>query len=180
MHRRNKQRTRSLELRQSHRLARGALGLCLFAFASSTSVAMAAGTSPLLAVDGARAFASAEGVVTLDASGRFSFDDLMQFSFPAGLVVARGSAWVRYGLDGTISSGTDPALADGITAEEVTALLTAGTTAAPPAAVTRIAPQRIAVVLPEGFPSGTATVLIYAVLDEDETFISNAVPAVIP
>ena len=118
--------------------------------------------------------------MTLEASGRFSFDDLMQFTFPAGLVVARGSAWVRYAVDVTITSGTDPALVDGITAEEVSALLTAGAPATPPAAVTRIAPQRIAVVLPEGFPAGTATVLIYAVLDEDETFISNAVPAVIP
>jgi hypothetical protein len=141
--------------------------------------ASAAGTDPLLALDGARAFATADGTATLEVSGRFSFDDLLQFSFPAGLIVWRGATWVRYGLDGGVTTGTEPALANGITAEEATELLDAGAAAGPPAAVLRVAPSRISVVLPASFGAGPATVVVYAVLDE-ETFLSNALGVAVP
>jgi hypothetical protein len=141
--------------------------------------ARAAGTDPLLVLDGARAFASAGGAATLEASGRFSFDDLLQFSFPAGLIVARGAAWVRYGLGGDVTTGTDPALADGITAAEVTALLASGAPAGPPATVVALAPTRISVALPTSFGAGPTTVLVYALL-EGETFLSNAVAVTVP
>lgn len=139
----------------------------------------AAGTDPLLTVESARLVVAPSGARTLEVSGQFSLDDLLQFSFPAGLVIVRGAHWVRFDFDGTIAHGSYPGLAHGVTSAKVTALLGAGVPAAPPAAILRVTPTRLAVALPADFPGGAATVLVYAVL-EGETFISNGIGVALP
>lgn len=139
----------------------------------------AAGTDPLLVVDGARSFASAAGARTIEVQARYSFEDLLQFPFSAGLLVTRGSQWVRYGLDGTITEGTDPAVANGVTPTEVEALLADGAPAASPAAVARVTPTAIAVTLPATLGPGAGRVLVYAQL-EGETFLSNSLAVAVP
>lgn len=156
------------------------LGLCLLGLGNlNPGPAAAAGTDPLLAIDAVRAFASAGGAATIETSGRFSFEDLLQFPFPAGLIVASGSQWVRYGLDGVITQGTDPAIANGVTPAEVDVLLASGAPADPPAAIVRIAPAQISVALPASLTTGPATVLVYARL-EGETFVSNSLGVTVP
>jgi hypothetical protein len=173
-------RTQQLRSRAAARLGFAALVLGLLGLAGAQpDASRAAGTDPLLVVDSVRSFSSAAGARTLEVSGFYSFEDLLQFPFPAGLFVTRGSQWVRYGLDGTITQGTNPAVANGLTPAEVETLLASGAPAAAPAAVVRVHPEDVSVTLPATLSSGAGRITLYVQL-EDETFVSNSLQVTIP
>lgn len=139
----------------------------------------AAGTDPTLALSTALASTSSAGVTAVWVSGTFNFDDLLQFPYPAGVVVYQGTHFARIDSTGAVSSGTAAYLADGLSASELDALLAAGSPAPPPAALLQLHASRLAVALPSGFSPGTATVVVYAVL-ENTSFLSNAVNFTVP
>jgi hypothetical protein len=139
----------------------------------------AAGTDPTMAMDSAEGFAAANGTRAVLASGAFSFDDLMQFSFPTGLIVTQGSNFARYDLNGEARSGSSAAVADGVSALEIPGLLAAGSPASAPAALQKAQPGSILVTLPASFTAGTATAIFYTVIGGDP-FVSNAVNVVLP
>jgi len=142
-------------------------------------IAHAGGSSPLLSVTGADTLATPAGVRSVTITGSFNFDDLLQFSFPAGAIVTQGSHFVRYDLSGTILEGTSTAVADGITASEIPTLLAVGAAAATPAAVVQLRVDRISVALPSDFTAGAASVILYALLDGDSV-VSNPVSVTLP
>jgi hypothetical protein len=142
--------------------------------------AMAAGSSPVLALVEARSVVSEGGVRLVEAVGSFNFDDLVQFAIPvAGLVVIQGTHFVRYDADGNVFSGNAAALADGLDPTEVAAMLAASGPSAAPARLAAIGRDRIAVVLPGDFTAGAATVAMFAVHD-GESFASNGLALVLP
>lgn len=141
--------------------------------------AAAVGTDPSLALTAATAVAAPGGAVTVRVDGTFSFDDVVQFSFPAGVIVFRGSSYVVYDVDGSVASGTAAAVANGINAAEIPALLAGATAAAPPAALLRVRSDHLAVALPAGFGSGAASVILFAIL-EGEPFVSNTTGVTLP
>jgi len=157
------------------------LGALLLAQAAAIAPpgARAAGTDPTMAMDSAAAFAATNGTRAVLASGAFSFDDLVQFSFPAGLIVTQGSNFARYDLNGEARQGTSAAVADGVAALEIPALLAAGTPAAAPAALQKAQPGSILVTLPSTFSAGAAAAIFYTVVD-GSPFVSNAVTVVLP
>jgi hypothetical protein len=160
-----------------HVLAALALSLTMLAGARD---ARAGGSSPVLALTGADVAAVPAGPVALHVAGAFSFDDVVEDVFGVSLVVSHGAHWVRYRQDGTVTEGDSAAVADGLVASEVAALLAAaGTAAAAPARLGGITRDGVTVVLPDGFPPGDATVYLAAVFDGD-AFLSNALVARIP
>jgi hypothetical protein len=95
-------------------------------------------------------------------------------------VVAHGTHWARYTQDGTVVEGDSAAVADGLALGEVAAFLAvAGAPAASPARLDGITRDGVTVVLPAGFPSGDATVVLAAVFDGD-SFLSNALAVTVP
>jgi hypothetical protein len=141
--------------------------------------AHAVGTDPTLALTSATAVAAPGGAVSVSVDGTFSFDDVVQFSFPAGVIVFRGSDYAVFDIDGSVETGTSPAVANGISAAEIPALLAGGGAAAAPAALLRVQSNRIAVAMPGGFGAGSASVIVYAIL-EGEPFVSNTVGVTLP
>jgi len=141
--------------------------------------ALAGGTSPILTLTGADAARAASGAETVAVHGSFNFGDLIEGIFPAGLVVWSGTHFVRFDQAGQALGGDAPFLADGLVATEVPSLLALGTPAAAPAALAQLRADRIAVVLPAGFPSGPASVALVAV-HEGESFASNTVAVTLP
>jgi hypothetical protein len=142
--------------------------------------ARAAGTSPTLALVAADAFASADGGRLVTADGTFNFDDLVQIPFPAaGLLVVQGAHFARFDVGGGTREGTSAAVADGVQPAELASVLAAGGAAAAPARVVKIEPSRVSVVLPAGFTAGAATVVLFA-LHDDESFVSNAIALELP
>ena len=144
------------------------------------SVAMAGGTSPVLSLTSAVAVAAngSERVVT--ASGAFNFDDVVQVPFPAaGLMVASGSRFVRYEVDGSVVEATSNDVKNGVTSAELPGLL--GLSGAPTgsARLLRVQAREVAAALPTDLPAGNALVLLYAEHD-GEFFVSNAIPVVLP
>lgn len=140
----------------------------------------AVGTDPTLALTSVKAFAASSGVTAVIAEGTFGFDDLVQSGFPTGVVIHQGSSFLRYGADGTVRQGTSSALADGLLAAEVPALLGTGSPAAATARVVEIRADRISVSVPPGaLASGAATVVIYNVIN-GEPFVSNSLNVVLP
>lgn len=139
----------------------------------------AVGTDPTLALTSATAVSAPGGAVSVSVDGTFSFDDVVQFSFPAGVIVFRGSNYAVFDIDGSVETGTSPAVANGISAAEIPALLAGGGAAAAPAALLRVQSNRIAVAMPDGFGAGAASVLVYAIL-EGEPFVSNTVGVTLP
>ncbi len=139
----------------------------------------AAGTDPTMAMSSAEAFAAANGTRAVLASGTFSFDDLMQFSFPAGLIVTQGSNYARFDLDGEATQGSSAAVSDGVSAAELPALLSGGAAASPPAALQKAQPGSILVTLPATFVPGSASAVFYTVIEGDP-FVSNSVNVVLP
>lgn len=139
----------------------------------------AVGTDPTLALTGVEAFASGTGQVSLVIDGTFSFDDLVQFSFPLGVIVSRGSSFVRYGLSGDLAAGSSAAVTNGVAASEVADLLLAGSTPAAPAALVRLQNDRLTIALPADFGAGSASVIAYAVLEGD-AFVSNTLTVTVP
>ncbi len=141
--------------------------------------ALAAGTGPALAVATASAAATGSGGRVLRVAGTINFDDLLQFSFPAGLVVHQGADYAIFQATGEVLEGSSPSAADGINASEVSALLQAGSPAGSEAALGRIDGNGVVVALPARFSTGVATVFFYAFLD-NTMFISNAVNVSLP
>jgi len=169
-------------------LTRGKSGHCralAFAFACSLAgmllpaIARAGGSSPVLSITGADTLATPAGVRSVTITGSFNFDDLLQFSFPAGAIITQGSHFVRYDLSGKIVAGTAAAVTNGIAASEIPALLAVGTAAASPAAVVQLRVDRISVALPSDFAAGAASVILYALLDGDSV-VSNPVSVTLP
>ncbi len=153
----------------------GAAGL-LLAIAGG---ARASGSAPTLVLTGGDAFVASDGAHAVVAIGSFNFDDRLQFGFPVGVLVVQGARFARYDVAGAIVSATTDLVADGVDATEIPALLALTGTAAGPAALVQIRPDRITVALPPEFAAGAATVVLYASKDS-ESFVSNAVPLELP
>lgn len=139
----------------------------------------ASGSAPTLALTAGDAFVAESGARAVVAIGSFNFDDRLQFGFPVGLIVAQGDRFARYDVSGEIVSATSSLVTDGIAATEIPALLAIAATAGPPAALVQIRPDRLTVALPPEFSAGAATIVLYASKDS-ESFVSNAVPLVLP
>lgn len=155
-----------------------ALALCLTIGAARD--AHAGGSSPVLALTSADVATAPSGPVALHAEGAFSFDDVVEDVFGLSLVVTHGTRWVRYEQDGTVREGDSASVADGLVLDEVAAFLALpGSAAASPARLDGITRAGVTVVLPAGFPSGDATVVLAAVFDGD-SFLSNALVVSVP
>ncbi len=133
----------------------------------------------MLSITNATPFVTHDGVQSLTVFGMFNYDDLLQFSVPAGLIISQGSQFVRYDISGQIAEGTSPAIANGIVATDIPALLGLGTPACGPATLTQLRVDRISVTLPADFSPGPVSVILYAVPD-GSPFVSNAVSATLP
>jgi hypothetical protein len=156
------------------------IGLLLPALLLGAAPAGAAGTSPVLTLTAADAFSSTAGGRLVTADGAFNFDDLVQIPFPAaGLMVVQGAHLARYDVDGGVGEGTSALAADGITPAELATVLAASAPTDPPARLVSVEPHRVAVVLPATFVAGPATVLLFAI-HENESFVSNAIAVVLP
>jgi len=152
------------------------LGLLLL-FAPAT--VRAAGSSPLLTIAAADAFASSSGAVSVDVQGSFNFEDVVQGVFPAGAVVFQGTSFARFDQAGTVVAGTAPLLSGGLDPAEVPPLLALGSPAATPSALTQLRADHVTVVLPPGFSAGPASVVLYAVY-QGQGFASNTVSVTLP
>ncbi len=138
----------------------------------------AAGTDPTLALSSAEAAASG-GAVLVRLQGSLQFDDSLQFSFPAGVVIFQGTQFVRLPITGAAVSGSAALLAGGLAPAELPALLGLGAPAPPPARLVTLTPSSLSVVLPPGFSAGAATAVAYAILEGD-AFLSNAIAVTLP
>jgi hypothetical protein len=152
------------------------LGLLLLA---GPTPVRATGSSPLLTIATVDAFASSSGAVSVDVQGSFNFEDVVQGVVAAGAVVFQGTSFARFDQAGGVVSGSAPLLSDGLDATEVPTLLTLGSAAAPPAALAQLHADHVTVVLPPGFSAGPASVVLYAVY-QDQGFASNTVSVLLP
>jgi hypothetical protein len=148
--------------------------LLLTLAALGAASARATQTDPVLVVARARASAGATGtLVELDA--RFPQADLVQRAVPVQVVLLDGTGgFVRFPLGGTPVVGILPALADGLDADDVAGLLSAGAPLAD-ARLLRLAARRIEVWLPAGAPVAPVAaqlVLVY----EGDPILSNPAP----
>jgi hypothetical protein len=139
----------------------------------------AGGTTPLLALSDADAARADAGGTTVAVRGTFAFGDLVEGSLSGALVVWSGTRFVRFDPAGNAVAGDAAFLADGLVSSEVEPLLALGAPAAAPAALAQLRADRVAVVLPAGFPSGAASVAIVAVY-EGGGVMSNPVAVTLP
>lgn len=158
--------------------ATAGLVLCI-ALALVARDARAGGSSPVLALTSADAAGIPAGPRMIEAVGAFAFDDVVEDVFGLSLIVSNGARFVRYDQAGQVVTGETPLVADGLDAAEVEALFAAGSAASPPARLAGIARDRVTIVLPADFPSGTASVVLSAVFDGD-SFVSNALAVSVP
>jgi hypothetical protein len=142
-------------------------------------LAVAGGSSPLLTLTSAGAYASTAGAVGVEARGSFNFEDVVEGVFPAGVVVYQGTHFARIDQAGTVVEGTAPFLGNGLDASEVQTLVGLGGPAGPPAALGLLTADRLTVVLPATFAAGGASVVLYAVF-EDAGFASNVLTVTLP
>lgn len=142
-------------------------------FVLGAGIANAAITDPKLAI---RSAVAETGVSSRLASidGSFPADDLIQQPVPVQLIVFVGADYVRYDLSGGAATGSDPALLDGLDAQEAQALLGAGAPD-PTARVVSVVPGRIEARLPDGFPSGHAVAQLF-IVHEGDVILSNPFP----
>ena len=169
-----------LSKRRPPRRGRAALALLACGALLLAGEARAAGTSPVLALTAAGGAAAGNGDRIVSAEGSFNFEDLVQIPFPAaGLMVVQGTRLVRYEVDGSVVEATSATVANGVTPDELPALLALTGAPAAPARLVRITANGVSVVLPADLAAGTALVLLYA-HHEDEYFVSNAIPVVLP
>ncbi len=163
------------------RLSRALAGAALLALlvAAHPGRLRAAGTDPTLVLSEVDVFSNVAGAVALAVGGTFSFDDLVQFSFPAGLVIHQGNRFVRYGFDGAMREGTSGIVGDGVSAADVPALLGSGGAAATPTRLVELRIDGAVVVLPATFGPGPAAAVVYAVLG-GEAFVSNTLTVTLP
>lgn len=151
--------------------------LLVFAVAGSAG---AGGSNPLLTLTSVDAYASSSGARGIEARGTFNFEDVVEGTFPAGVVVYQGSHFVRFDQAGAVVEGTAALLADGLDAAEVPALVaTGGTPAPPPATLAQLRTDRVTVVLPGTFIAGAASVALYATY-EGEGYASNVLTVTLP
>ena len=167
--------------RLMYRLSRTLPGMALLALllALHPGHLRAAGTDPTLVLSEADVFSNVAGAVGLAVDGTFSFDDLVQFSFPAGVFVFQGNRFARYGFDGSVWEGTSALVTDGVSAADVPTLLGSGAVAAAPARLVEVRTDGAVVVLPPTFGPGPAGVVVYTVLS-GEAFVSNALALTLP
>jgi hypothetical protein len=165
----------SLRFRTIGRIAAAALILLLLPAAG----AWAGGSSPVLLLVTSDGFTAANGTRVVSLTGTFNFDDLLQFSFPAGVIVSQGSRFVRYDVGGAVAGGTSALVSDGVDGSEVPALVAVDTPASAPAALIRLEVARMDVVLPADFGPGPTRVALYAMLD-GEALASNNLVVTLP
>lgn len=163
-----------MNLRHHAAAVAAVVSLCLVAPAT----AHAGGSSPVLSITAGQGFATTAAARSLAVSGSFNFDDLVQFIFPAGLVVWQGSHFVCFEVDGSVREGDAAFVADGITRGEVQALRRAGAATAS-ARMVELRGDRLVVALPAGFTAGSVSAMLYADFDGDQ-FTSNAVTVPLP
>lgn len=149
--------------------------------------AFAAGSAPTLAITTVDALVASTGVRSVAIRGTFNFEDLLQFSFPAGLIVFQNDTFGRYDLSGDVVTGASPLVSDGIIVSEVLPLLSAGAPAAVPASVASVRPDRLTIVLPSSFAPGPASIVLYGVVNDDPnglgpgtSFLSNTIQFTLP
>jgi hypothetical protein len=162
----------------SIRVTVAASATLLASIAWISAPAGAAGTDPTLALTSAEAVAVA-GNTMVRLHGSVQFDDLLQFSFPAGVILFQGSNFVRVPMSGAAVSGTASLLAGGLADTELFTLLGLGGPAPAPAQLISLQPSEVRIALPAGFSSGAATAVVYAVLEGDP-FLSNAIEVTLP
>ncbi|HSP97453.1 MAG TPA: hypothetical protein VL049_09465 [Candidatus Dormibacteraeota bacterium] len=155
-----------------------AAALALLGLAALPVPASAGGSAPVLSITAASAFATASAARSLAVSGTFNFDDLVQFLFPAGLVVWQGTHFVRFDVDGSVREGTAAFAADGIAASEIPALLQSGAPVGS-ARLVELGASRIVVALPPSFSAGPASAMLYADFDGGQ-FASNTIAVTLP
>lgn len=165
-------------VRRPRSSARARAALLLLAGLLAAAAARAAGTDPTLTLTAAEAAAGGEAVL-VRLHGSLQFDDLLQFDFPAGIVIYQGSQFVHVPITGQPVSGTATVLAGGLTPAELTILFGLGSPAPPPARLVTLSPTSVSVVLPPGLHAGPATAVIYAVLEGDN-FLSNPITVILP
>jgi hypothetical protein len=157
-----------------------ALIAALLVAALPPATADAAGSSPVLMLSAADVFAAPGGERLLSASGAFNFDDLTQISFPAvGLMVAQATRFVRYEVSGEVIEATSALAGDGVSFDDLPALLALTGAAAGPARLVHLNRDELSVVLPGDFAPGPALVLLYAEHD-GEIFLSPTIAVVLP
>ncbi len=163
--------TRDRWLVNARRASTGALAALVFVV--GTGRAIAAITDPKLAI---RSAVAESGVSTRLASvdGSFPHDDLLQQPVPVQLIVFNGASYVRYDLSGDALAGSDPALLDGLDAQDAESLLRAGAPD-PTARVVSVAPGRVEAQLPDAFPSGRAVAQMF-IVHEGDVILSNPFP----
>jgi len=172
---------------ETTRLVGALLLAALVAGGTRATTARAAGSAPTLAITTASAFQTSTGARGATVRGTFNYQDLLQFSFPAGVIFFQGSTFTRYDLSGAIVSGASALVADGIIDLDVIPLLSIGSPSAPPAQVVKLRPGEISVTLPPGFPSGQTSAVLYGVVNDDlgspgpgTAFVSNTIGFVVP
>jgi hypothetical protein len=139
--------------------------------------ARATQTDPVLEITRALGVTATGGtLVQLDAT--FPADDMLQQDVPVQILVrdlaSGGTHYVRIALGGAAVSGVDPALADGLDAVDVPALLASGTPLAG-ARVLYVAPGRVEFVLPPGVSVASTEVQLFLVYEGDP-LLSNPAP----
>lgn len=133
----------------------------------------------MLSLTSAEATATPDGQAVIAATGAFNFEDVVEDVFGLSLIVFNGTRFVRFDQAGHAIEGDSPLLADGIDLSEVETVLAAGAAVGPPAALAGLERDRITVVLPDDFPSGSASVVLGAVFDGD-SFASNVLVLEVP
>lgn len=135
--------------------------------------AVAGSTDPELAIGEVVTTASGGGAV-VQIVGTWAFDDILQVDFPFNVVVSQGATFVRYQVGETAQSGSFPAIADGLSTGEITALEAAGSEE-PDARFVVLSAHRIVLALPPAISDGPVTVVGYVVVPGDGAVVSNAV-----
>ena len=110
---------------------------------------------------------------TVEVTGMFGFDDLLQVDFPLNLVIYQGNNFVRYPVGGTPQSGVFQLLGNGVQAREIDHIEGNGEDD-PAAEILQLQPHRLLVSLPPTIGNGPITVVLYVEL-EFGTYLSNHV-----
>jgi hypothetical protein len=150
-----------------------AVRLVVLAGALHAAAVGAAITDPRLAIEQAVAEAGSTSRL-VSVAGSFPAEDLLQQPVPVQLLVFSGASYVRYDLSGGAFTGSDPALVDGLQAQDVPALLAAGVEE-PTAEVALVVPGRVDVLLPAAFPAGGAVAQLF-IVHEGDAILSNPFP----
>lgn len=135
--------------------------------------ARAGSTDPVLLIGDAVVRGGAAAGL-LELTGTWAFDDVLQVSFPLNVVVSQGTTFARYPAGGTARSGSYAGLGDGLAANEITALESAGSADAA-AAITHIDAHTMKLALPPVFDPGPVRVVLYVRLPGEGSFLSNHV-----